>query len=81
MSSQSSGKCYEYTVITHIGVYVWVKTKLIFFIPDANFHLINALRFPIKSTPQPVFNLSGRLEEIFKDSAKIQQQSSFGIKT
>ena len=43
--------------------------------------LINALRFPIKSTPQPVFNLSGRLEEIFKDSGKIQQQSLFGIKT
>ena len=29
----------EYTVLTHIGV--WIKPKRIFFIPNENFHLLN----------------------------------------
>ena len=39
---QSSGKSTEYTVLTHIGLSV--KPKLIIYIPDANFHLLNTMQ-------------------------------------
>ena len=36
---------YEYTVLTHIGV--WVKTKINIFYPDANLTSIISLRYPL----------------------------------